>query len=357
MLASVPVVPPSSPSSPTSTGGAGLASRVLLELGLKPVVRELHSPASIASARERWEARSLACAVGAPVREDAGTQAMLTDTDTVHTIRPLDRHPIVARAAALGGPLARRVLLDPGSPFYTWLCERYGADQAPLVGVRPPRDAVRERQTLYISHERELARRARDLDRMGADAADDADSRALGALLGYPPCCVDAFCALDRRWPNRLPISASASRTKVFQPRLNNLALGRFAWIAHFPCRYDCEASLDLADAAAEAVAATDASLVARADGDLGLPRLYRDDASQAVLAGARWTGPGRIAFEAVSGLEGSRADAWDDLIGADALRLTRDGVVFTCRGQEVRLSEPPLALPFGLGAAPEPSR
>lgn len=348
--------------SPPDRATSGLAAVVLLRLGLKPVVRELHDPGEVSEARERWEARGLATAAGAPVREDADTRAMVSEADGEHTIRPLARHPVVERTVALGGPLARRLLLDPASPVYRWLCQRYGADQAPLEEVRPAAGGARVRQVVYVSADRALAEQARDLDRMGADLAGGADSVALGELLGYPRCCVDAFCALERRWPNRLPIAAAASRTRRFASRLNNLALDRFAWIAHFPCRYDCAASLGLADAAADALAAEAPELVASVDRLLALPRLYRGDDRQAVLLGARRTGAGRLRWDRLVPLErawpapGLGGDdpgerAWADLVEADAVRLTRDGPVFLAAGRQLRTGDPPLVLPFGLDA------
>jgi len=193
-------------------------------------------------------------------------------------------------------------------------------------------------------------------------AADDAghDARELGRLLGYPDCCVEPFCALERRWPNRLPILAAAERTERFEPRLNNLALDRFAWIAHFPCRYDCPESLRLANAAAEALAARSPDLVRSIDALLGLPRVWWSDGKQGLLRGARWDGERRIRFEELESLdvvwpsagEARRRESTETvtaLANVDRVRLTEDGAIFESNGATVSLKQNPLVLPFGL--------
>lgn len=336
---------------------AGLASEILLEIDLKPVVRELHDEGHVDEARERWESLGYHTAVGAPVREDADTAAMVVDVDVVHTIRHLADHPVVQRAVEVGGGPARWLLLDAGSPVYQWLCERLGADRPPHLGARPGDGNVRVRQAVYVSKRAELAAQAREQDRMAADAATEVDALALGELLGYPACCVSAFCAQEQRWPNRLPIQASAARSRRFLPRLNNLALDRFAWIAWFPCRYDCGASARLADAAAAHLAEREPELVAALDELLARPRLFLDDSRQAVLDGAQQVGAGRLEFKSVTDLDaiwpprGDRPDNSDwlrPLAGATRVRLTPDGPIFTdAGGGEARLADPVLLLPF----------
>lgn len=339
---------------------AGLASEILLEIGLKPVVRELHDAESVAAAEERWRELGYQTAIGDAVREDEGTASMVTDVDSVHTIRPLSTHPVIARASRLGGPLARWVLLSPASPIYHRLCEKWGADQAPLVDARPTETEVHERRALYVAKTGEEAERARTLDRMAADDTTH-DGRELGRLLGYPECCVEAFCSLERRWPNRRPIQAAAERTERFEPRLNNLALDRFAWIAHFPCRYDCPRSLELANAAAEKLEQRAPGLARELDELLGLPRVWWSDLRQGALVGARWDGEERIRFDSLEALdvlwpsageERRRAtmDALEILTGVDRVRLTTDGAVFERSGATVALEQNPLVLPFGLG-------
>jgi hypothetical protein len=332
---------------------AGLAAEVLVAIGAKPVVRELHDVAEVPAARARWEALGCVTITGEPVLEDAGTQAMVTEVDSAHTVRPLATHPLVERGVALGGRWARRVLLDPGSPVNRWLCERLGADEAPLVMARPPSGDARERQVVYASHDLALAERARALDRMAADTAGHSDAVELGALLGYPACCARAFDGLERRWPNRLPIAAAMDRTRSYLPRLNNLALDRFAWLAWFPCRYDCEASAAIADLAAAHLDATQPGVVAALDAELGRPRVYVSDSVQAALVGARWDGATRIRFAALVPLGQAAGDAFAAVASADHVVLAGPRAEFRAGRTKLELAGDPLVLPFGLGPAP----
>jgi hypothetical protein len=341
---------------------AALAARALLDLGHKPVVRELHDVEALDDARARWEDRGYVTASGEPVRQDPASRAMVTEAGAEHTVRPLADHPVVERLVALGGPFTRRALLDPGSPLYRWLCRRYGADQAPLEDrPRPADSGAIARQALYVARDLAAARRARELDRMAADDAGPDGTRELGALLGYPTCCTDAFAALSRRWPNRAPILAAAGRTHRFRGRLNNLSLGRFHYISWFPCRYDCGPSLALADAAADALAARNPALVSRVDALLATPRLYVDDATQAVLIGAHGHDGGAtldIAFDRVTPLAAlwpgpgsGPTDTWAGLDGADRATGAPDRPAFFRRGRPVTLPDAlaeMILLPFG---------
>ncbi|MEZ4268191.1 MAG: hypothetical protein R3F39_17650 [Myxococcota bacterium] len=338
---------------PSALLPAGLATEVLMAIGRKPVVRELHDLDAVDEARARWEELGCQTVTGEPVREDVATQAMVTDVDSVHTVRPLATHPLVERAVALGGDLARRALLDPESALYRWLCDRLGAEQGPLVMARPPAGEARERQVVYASRDLALAERARALDRMGADTPGQGDAIELGELLGYPVCCARAFASLERRWPNRLPIAAAAARTHSFEPRLNNLALHRFAWLAWFPCRYDCPESAAIAELAANHLALTYPDLVTALDLELARPRLYVSDAVQAALVGARWDGPTRVRFAALAPLGEAAAEALSPFASAD--HAVVDGVKAELRAGRTRLELPgdPLLLPFGLGTRP----
>ncbi|MCB9730376.1 MAG: hypothetical protein H6744_03590 [Deltaproteobacteria bacterium] len=342
------------PGGPGEVLPAGLASELLMAIGHKPVVRELHDLEDVDAARARWEALGCVTVVGEPVREDVETQAMVTEVDSVHTVRPLATHPLVERAVALGGPVARQVLLNPQSPVHRWLCERLGAEQAPVEVARPPAGPERARQVVYASRELALAERARALDRMASDGTGAGDATTLGALLGYPACCARAFAALERRWPNRRPIEAAMGRTRIFLPRLNNLALHRFAWLAWFPCRYDCEASAAIADLAAAHLARTWPDLVRAIDAELGQPRVYLNDAAQAALVDARWDGPTRLRFAGVAPLGDDAAAALAPLQAADHVVLDAAGASFREGRRRIELSGPPaLVLPFGLGPPP----
>jgi hypothetical protein len=323
----------------------------LLALGLKPVVRELHDIEGVDQARERWQSMGYVTAVGEPVIEDLDTAAMVVDVKQAHTTRHLATHPVIARLVAVFGRLAERLLLDPSSRVHQWLAERLDAERTPHQGPLPTGERTQERRAVYVSRNLVLAERAKALDRM-AEASREGDGAVeLGALLGYPSCCVEAFSALPRRWPNRFPIAAATARTERFEPRLNNVALDRFAWIAWFPCRYDCEASLTIANAAAEAMVHDQPGRVADADRLLARPRLYIDDSQQAELVGARGTAS-KMTFEQLRPLKRRGQDdspIWRAVSGADALEV-HDGAVQLFR-QGVRLpwEGSAILLPFGV--------
>jgi hypothetical protein len=340
-------------SQPTAQLPAGLATEVLMAIGRKPVVRELHDVDAVAAARERWAALGCQTVTGEPVREDIATQAMVTEVDSAHTVRPLATHPLVERAVAVGGEVARRALLSPESRLHRWLCERLGAEEAPLVMARPPTGDARERQVVYASKDVALAERARVLDRMGADAPGEADAVELGELLGYPRCCAQAFADLERRWPNRVPIRAAMARTRTYLPRLNNLALHRFAWLAWFPCAYDCAASSVIADHAADHLGRTYPDLVVALDAELARPRLYLTDAVQAALVDARWDGPTRVRFAALAPLDQAAASALAAVASADHAVVDGGKAELRAGRQRLELPGDPLLLPFGLGARP----
>jgi hypothetical protein len=93
-------------------------------------------------------------------------------------------------------------------------------------------------------------------------AWDDADQEAIGHLLGYPPCCREFFrrvwvddAMVDTTWPMAVATTApSDSEGTVVEvagpPECNVL----WRWtgaraVPHLPCRFDCEATVELASA------------------------------------------------------------------------------------------------------------
>ncbi len=297
---------------------AGLASQILMEEDLKPVMRELHPVQAIEEAAARWGALGYATVKGEPILQDQLSGALVSRENWEYTVRPLKRHPVIARLLKLGGAFAEHWLLEPQSPIHLALARHYHAD---IIPERPPEGTrhVTRQCTLYVSKRQDRADRARRLDRLGHDAYADRTA-ALGALLGYPDCCVNAFSRLEHRWPNRIPIQHAVHRTTRFEARLNNLSLQRFAYISWFPCSYDCSASLRLADRVAETLAALNPKLVAAIDEALGKPRIYWDDDTQAVLLNAQRSGRALI-HEGIQDLR----ELWPTSTGAAAdPRITR---------------------------------
>jgi hypothetical protein len=335
---------------------AALASHLLLELGRKPVMRELHHVDRVEEAAERWHSLGFVTCRGEEISEDQVTYALLSKENATYTVRPLARHPVIERAVDLGGPLAERVLLDKRSPLYRLLARRFEADEEPVHAQVDYDDSerVKQRCTLYVSKDLKLAQTTRNLDRMAGGSHED-HTAELGDALGYPRCCVKAYASLERRWPNRLPIAAAAGRTQHFHPRLNNLCLKRFNWIGYFPCRFDCEPSLELAHAAAEMLERLNPELVRAIDALLALPRIYWHDDKQAVLLGAKRSGR-EITFDEAPSLAslwphpGRAQEEITELEGARRLRLQERPQFYGASGK-ITLKTTPLVLPFMPGS------
>lgn len=87
------------------------------------------------------------------------------------------------------------------------------------------------------------------------EAAPDHD-RALGRLLGYPRCCVEAYLEIPppRRNVDAFARAATAS-TGGFVPRLNTVDLAVFHYVTWLPCSFSCALSKAFADAVAEHIA------------------------------------------------------------------------------------------------------
>jgi len=115
----------------------------------------------------------------------------------------------------------------------------------------------------------------------------------LGRLLGYPACCTAAF--VDR-WPAAVayhqgdltPIVMAASGLGPHDARAN--ILGRYfgsGLIQHFPCRFDCEATLAEAAQVEFFLEAWEPALAEQARAVLAAPALYTERDGVAILTGA----------------------------------------------------------------------
>lgn len=115
----------------------------------------------------------------------------------------------------------------------------------------------------------------------------------LGRLLGYPVCCAKAF---PRRWAQAVAshqgdLVAACIDDSGPGPhdwRVNNL--GRYfgvELIQHFPCRFSCAPSRELAARADTALAAWEPQLHARTRAALDAPAIYAEGEGVALLPGA----------------------------------------------------------------------
>ena len=160
------------------------------------------------------------------------------------------------------------------------------------------------RVELYLARDPALARRAATLQ------ADDPSRHAdeLGALLGYPRCCVRAFAAQAGRGDNSLNRYLAAARTDAADPapwpwQLNELHL---RLIAFYPCSYRCPAARAVADATVAAIARVHPTAPAALAAALTTTVLYLDHDHQLWLAGAE--GAAAIRYRAVAAIGTGRA-------------------------------------------------
>ncbi len=67
------------------------------------------------------------------------------------------------------------------------------------------------------------------------------DHNQLGLILGYPECCVDFFCQNFNQKKTNLELTPTNPWTNLSK-RTKDCVL-----LSHFPCKSDCEASINLA--------------------------------------------------------------------------------------------------------------
>jgi hypothetical protein len=201
----------------------------------------------------RWQAARDAAREheGRPVSRspgfDAETAALVARLKPALRISAADAEAdgVAARLEALGAHVVRapgfvrtegRRLTLLYASFDLALAEELRAAEAPTLALPRPRDPAR------------LIRR-------------------VGALLGYPPCCVDAFTAMleacDAR-PRDPTAESYRCAAAAWVPRphahLNTLLrAARVHLVSHEPCRFDCRPSLDYAGACLRELGRADA--------------------------------------------------------------------------------------------------
>lgn len=110
---------------------------------------------------------------------------------------------------------------------------------------------------------------------------------ALGRLLGYPRCCVEAFVGFPSPRENRDVFAAALARTHGSpMPRLNTLDLAVFHFVPWAPCSFRCALSAAYADRVASLVNRRFPAFVVAIDRALAAHRLMLDDDCQLSLQG-----------------------------------------------------------------------
>ncbi|MBN8615823.1 MAG: hypothetical protein J0L92_34840, partial [Deltaproteobacteria bacterium] len=235
------------------------ADRAALDVLDAHLVPREASAAHLARVRERRLPHPLGRGRGASIALEAGLKPMLRELIAVN-----DLESARARFEADGW----RVEVSPlvfGPTHDGWLGR-------PESRAGTPRPSSLDRQPMYVGRDRARLREAIDAER--AHTLEGA--RALGALLGYPSCCVEAFVShvADRRAVRLWASAAERTPPDAFAARLAITDPNTFAYVSWFPCRFDCVPSIALADALAEIVAREHPDFVRLLDDALGAPRL-----------------------------------------------------------------------------------
>jgi len=162
-----------------------------------------------------------------------------------------------------------------------WRAQGLAVTRARNVSPMGGRDVA----VLYLAPTMALAEALRDAEEPvlqgsptyspGGTAAHVAQHQAVGRALGFPPCCVDAFCArltrgVDTLGPHRNLSEDYVTAREAWVPRadarLNPLLMrARMHVVSFYPCRYDCRAARAHADAVLAAVAKLHGAGAARA--------------------------------------------------------------------------------------------
>jgi hypothetical protein len=235
-----------------------------------------------------WDARLFAMRLDALAIESLALQAGLRRVWRLDLETP--RAELLGAAIAAGrageGPFAgaglhvamlRSMTLDERDQL-----EGGGGEVAIVYVSRDPADAKR---ALAIETGTVVSPALRD-----AEAGSDALGRELGALLGYPTCCTEAFLEGHHHWRPGHPLAETTfyalralARSERLDPRLDFTSpLSDACLLRHYVCRFDCPASIALA----EALEAVQLARTGRGPSRRSVATLLYPDAGAVALAG-----------------------------------------------------------------------
>jgi len=213
--------------------------------------------------------------------------------------------PLEALAFAMGIKPALRLSLSP-------------ADAAREAGLWRARGAVVIERGGYVYAARDLEHVTALCDaeseippdgpRRTPDETVRSAHRELGRRLGYPPCCVQAFLERLERGVQKRPDGTEAAEVVVAAEiawssatrryaRLNFLLPRRRALVPFQPCAFDCESSLEYAEALhreyqrRESKEAADLEAALKKDVVLGRRGPLTAGASEPAVLTLRWDG------------------------------------------------------------------
>jgi hypothetical protein len=264
---------------PPGPGGAMLrgpaASVSHLERALPAPARAALGPLRDALARSRGHAEAISRAheallgagftvdrrdePSAPVRRHPATRLGRPDL-------PLVDHELLGLALGLR-QVAKR-MSPPGDGAERVASFEARGFVAVRFGVTTHGAARSERDVVLVATEPRALEQAceveRALVRAAAARADDSGAvRAMGALLGYPTCCVERFAALGARDDASLA-GALLGACGVPTPFESAFTVPPFVLVSHAPCRPTCEGTLALVHALLGAMRAPERASYAR---------------------------------------------------------------------------------------------
>jgi hypothetical protein len=237
------------------------------------------------------------------------------------------------------------------------LCRAYramgfAAETVAIYGLTPSHDR-HERGVEYatVAVARDQAAREEVLAAQAANANNPggAAAEAVGALMGYPSCCVQAFLRQPARGDNleNERLTFRRGTEQELDPLLHRV--GSVRVLSHHPCTPSCAASIALGERILELLAAIDAPATARARQRMERPVLFLDYRQRLELAGA-WEGD-RFRVDEAEVLDHPQ-DFPIDATTIAAIELSTDGACFTLRDGsrvEIRASFPLLTNPGGV--------
>ncbi len=163
-----------------------------------------------------------------------------TPTDEALGLLPID--PELAGLSLAHRRLIKREALSPEDVrvAQAWLQDQ-GVRTAPVE--RPGRTVI------FAAREAEILTRGLALEAELTESKVRTEaSRELGALLGYPQCCIDAFSARPRQDDASL-FDAALSPASARTPAEVGWLVAPLALISHAPCSAKCELTMELARA------------------------------------------------------------------------------------------------------------
>lgn len=267
-----------------------MAPHAALQLDLRHQLRGEHAPVEPAPARQPWQVRDTA----PPDREAwealSGLRQVLRrevrgEQAAAQVAEALRQQGLLASVArtARGHTLA-------GSAWVVW-----GGRDAQALDR-----AVRLDGEMAAPHTAE-----RDGDGRAATRADQIAE--LGALLGYPACCVRAFSASADNGDARMVQVRAAAQAMPLRPE-QNWAVVPLRWMSYLPCQPDCAATAaHTAHVRAHLVASLPSWAATRLQA-LASPVAAWSYERFVGFWGASWSGPQRLHYGYAFGL-----DAFDD--------------------------------------------